>query len=151
MQDPEDGEQRAQVRRHRLLEREQLVHLLLDPGDEALDIAVVRIDPVDQHEVGIEQRVGRRADLLAAPSRELHDLAADFLLLLVERSAGLGHGPLGSGRPPRVDGAGGRYLTSAVCPRVARGPRGWTACSSPVHLRATATLRPGFLADLPFG
>ena len=63
---------------------------------QALDLAVGRVDLVDEREVGVEQRLGRGADLLAALGRELHDLGADLLLLLVERSPGLDHGVLRS-------------------------------------------------------
>jgi hypothetical protein len=91
VENPQDGEERAQVRRHWLLQREQLVHLLLDAQHQALDLAVGRVDPVGEREVGVEERVGRGPDLLAALGRELHHLGPDLVLSLVERSPGLDH------------------------------------------------------------
>ena len=84
VEDAQDREEGAQVRSHRLLEREQLVHLLLDPEHETLDLAVGRVDPVGEREVRIEERVGGGADLLAALRRELHHLRTDLVLLFVE-------------------------------------------------------------------
>ena len=59
--------------------------------DAPLDLLVLRVDAIDEAEVAVEDRLGGGADLLAGLGRELHDVGADLLQLLVEGTAGLGH------------------------------------------------------------
>ena len=92
VEDAQDREQLPQVGRHRLLEREDLVDPVLDVDDPAGDLLVLDVDPLDEQEVGVEDRLGRRADLLAGLGRDLHDVGADLLQLFVERPPGLGYG-----------------------------------------------------------
>ena len=66
VQDPQHGEHRPQVGGHGLLQREQLVHAVLDLEHPLLDLAVGVVDLVDDGEVGVEQGLGGGADLLAA-------------------------------------------------------------------------------------
>src|SRR4029079_16799449 len=91
VEDAQDREEGAQVGRHRLLEGEQLIHLLLDMQDQALDLAMRRVDAVDERKVGVEQRLRGGPDLLAALGRQRDHLGSDVLELLVERAPRLGH------------------------------------------------------------
>src|SRR5262249_52569141 len=71
-----------------------LVNVVLDRDHVALERRVRLVDPFDHREVGVEQGLGRRTDLLAATGRELDDVATHLLELLVERPAALDHGVL---------------------------------------------------------
>ena len=92
VEDAQHREQLSQVGGHRLLEREELVDAVLDLHDASGDLLVLGVDPLDQQEVGVEDRLGGGADLLAGLGRELDDVRADLLQLLVERPPGLGYG-----------------------------------------------------------
>ena len=154
VQDPQHGEHRPEVGGHRLLEREQLVHAVLDLEHAVLDLPVGVVDLVDDGEVGVEQRLGRGADLLAALHRELHDLGPDLLQLFVERPPGLDHDVLRNSclfgaslpRGPAATGTGDRPAPLFTCwftnrPSVPYGP----ASRRPYHghvAERLASLRP---------
>ncbi len=79
LEDPQHREQLTEVGRHRLLQREQLVHTVLDVEHSRRDLGVVLVDAVDQQQVAVEDGLGGCADLLGRLGRELHHVAAHFL------------------------------------------------------------------------
>jgi hypothetical protein len=73
------------------LQREELVDAVLDLEHPLLDLPVGVVDLVDEREVGVEEGLGRGADLLTDLDCELDDLGSDLLELFVERPSGLDH------------------------------------------------------------
>ena len=127
VQDPQDGEQRPQVAGERVLQREQLVDPLLELDDRRLVVLVHREDLVDHQQVGVEERLGRGADLLAHTGRELDHVVADLGQVLVVRSSG-SRAPVLTSR--RGDCGRRVRVPHAILPRL---PRPTARSTDPVH------------------
>src|SRR5262249_17037672 len=82
-----------------------LVDAVLDLEHPFLQFLVRRVDLVHDHEVGVEQRLGRPADLLAALDGELDDVGAHVLQLFVERPSALDHAGLRCWSPDHRESA----------------------------------------------
>ena len=90
-QDPEHG---AQVRRHRLLAREEHVALILDRVRQGVDLLVVLHDLLCGGEVAVEQRLGATGDRLGDQRGDTDHIGAQILELLVEGLSCFGLGVL---------------------------------------------------------
>ena len=144
VEDPQHRQHRPEVAGHRLLQREQLVDAVLELDDPFLDLAPHHVDLVDDAEVGVEQCLGRGADLLAGLDRELHDVAPDVAQLLVEGASGFGHPSLQVWAPVPQFRCTEWSLTAGKRIVVRSRP-----CSPAVHRSVTATLRGGQSLSLP--
>jgi hypothetical protein len=89
--EPDRSHDRAEIGRHGLLQGEHVVAGLFDPEGEGVDL-VVGLDEGQRtlHVVG-EKDLGAARDELAHERRQLDDLVADLVQLLVEGLALLGH------------------------------------------------------------
>ena len=144
VQDPQDREQRPQVGGHGLLEREQLVHLLLDLQDQALDLPVRGVDLLDE-------RRGRRR---GAPGSRRRSARSSWPRASRPRcgSPAAARRTTGGSRPRCLSGCcGGRCESRRQSARSRTCGRGCRR-AAPVHLSFTRapprTLRRGLLAVL---
>ena len=89
----QDRHEHAEVDRHRLLARQEVVGALLDRVHQVVDGHVGLDHALDRGEVGVEQGGRPGLDGLRRQRAEPDDVVVQLLQLLVERLPRLGHSP----------------------------------------------------------